>query len=325
MDEDVLDRSVFASQRRLEVVDYLAAHESVPELVETIALCIKFSEMMPDVFVGGVAEQFQLGGICPENFTVGTDLVETFERVLDEIGKLLLTKMKRLFSFLASGFLGVEHSGFLLQQTYRAKTFGLGGQCAIALGGQHRSMICAHLKKQRRVGVGAEAVQRIRAAQRQRVRLHERVPQFLEADGSLAVSVGPQERNHLAECAEFARLVHACDNALDGAREQPFVRPFVNHEGRKRLGGIAADEAALLVEPVEIDAPGCEMFFEADPMRFGPDVHATVADTEAIGEPMRQRIDEEAVILVELNQMRVGIDVRPRARRGKGGRKRSRE
>lgn len=58
----------------------------------------------------------------------------------------------------------------------------------------------------------------------------------------------------------------------------------------------------------------CETFFEADAMRFGPDVSETVADAEAVSEPMRQGIDEEAVILVELNQMRMRIDVGPRGR-----------
>src|ERR1700722_605587 len=191
MDEDVLDRSVFASQRRLEVVDNFAAHEAVPELVETLALDVKFGEVMADVHVRRVSQQLELGRICPQDFSLGTDLVETFECVLDEIRKLLLTQVKRFFSFLASGFFGVKHAGFLLQQTDRAKTFGVGGQRAITLGGQDRSMIRAYFEKQRRVGVRTEAVKRIRTAQRERVRLHERVPHLLEADGSLPVSVGP--------------------------------------------------------------------------------------------------------------------------------------
>src|ERR1700688_4212833 len=100
MDENVLDRSVLTSQRRLEVVDDLAVHEPVPELVETLALDVKFDELMADVLVCRVAEQFELGRIGPQDFSLGTDLVEAFERVLDEIRKLLLTQMKRFFRFL---------------------------------------------------------------------------------------------------------------------------------------------------------------------------------------------------------------------------------
>src|ERR1700730_18623224 len=150
MDEDVLDRSVFASQRRLEVVDDFAAHEAVPKLVE----------MTSDVFLRRVAEQFKLGRICPQDFSLGADLVEAFECVLDEIRKFLLTQVERFFSLLASGFFGVKHAGLLLQQADRAKTIGLCCQRAIALGGQDRSMLRAYFEKQRRVGIGAEAVKR---------------------------------------------------------------------------------------------------------------------------------------------------------------------
>ncbi len=125
MDEDVLDRSVFASQRRLEVVDDLAAHQPVPELVEPLALDVKIGEVTADVFRRSVAEQFELRRICPQDFTFGTDLVEAFERILDEIRKLLLTKMERFFRFFASGFFGVKHAGLLLEQADRAKAFGL--------------------------------------------------------------------------------------------------------------------------------------------------------------------------------------------------------
>src|ERR1700747_387359 len=109
MDEDVLDRSVLASQRRLEIVDDLAAHEPAPELVETLALDVKFGEVTADVLVRRVSQQLELGRICPQDFSLGTDLVESFERVLDEIRKLLLTQMERLFRFLASGFFGIKH------------------------------------------------------------------------------------------------------------------------------------------------------------------------------------------------------------------------
>ena len=80
------------------------------------------------------------------------------------------------------------------------------------------------------------------------------------------------------------------------------------------LGRIAADEATLFAKLVEIDAMSCEPFFQADAMGFGADVDATVAGAQAVGEPMSQRIDEKAVILVELNQMRMRIDVGPRGR-----------
>ena len=133
----------------------------------------------------------------------------------------------------------------------------------------------------------------------------------------MPVSVGPQERDHLAEYAEVACFGYAAENAFDRASEQRLVRPFIDHEGRKHLGRIAADEAPLFAKLVEIDASSCETFFQTDAMRFGPDVHATVAGAQAVGEPMRQRIDKEAVILVELNQMRMRIDVRPRGRRRK--------
>ncbi len=75
-----------------------------------------------------------------------------------------------------------------------------------------------------------------------------------------------------------------------------------------------ADEAPLFTKLVEIDASGCETFFQADEMRFGPDVYATVAGVQAVGEPMRQGVDKEAVIFIELNEMRMRIDVPPRGR-----------
>src|SRR5277367_1540828 len=99
MDEHVLDRAVLAPQRRLEVVDDVATHEPAPELVEPLSLDVKFGELMADVFVRGVSQQFKLCRICPKDFSVGTNLMKSFECVLDEIRKLLLTEMKRLFRF----------------------------------------------------------------------------------------------------------------------------------------------------------------------------------------------------------------------------------
>src|SRR5208337_2914395 len=115
---------VLASQRRLEVVDDLAAHEPVPELVEAVAIDVKFGEPVADVFIGGIAEQSKLGRVRPQDSPLGADLLEAFNRVFEEIRKLLLTKMKRLLRLLAPGFLGFERPGLMLQQTYRAKAFG---------------------------------------------------------------------------------------------------------------------------------------------------------------------------------------------------------
>lgn len=152
-------------------------------------------------------------------------------------------------------------------------------------------MLCADFEKQGRVGVGAKAVKRIGAAQRDRVRLHKPVPQFLEAHRCLPASISPQERHHLAEYADLARFGDAGENSFDSAREQSLVRPLIAHEGRKHLGRIAADEAALFDQLVEIDALVRKFSCQADAMRFGADVHTAIAGAEAVGEPSRQRVD----------------------------------
>src|SRR5271170_10792 len=103
---------------------------------------------MADIFVGSVSEQFELRRIGPQDQSVRTNLMETFDRVLNEIRKLLLTKVERLLRVLASGLFGFERARFMLQQTNRAKPFARRGQRGVAFGGQNRSMLCADFEEQ---------------------------------------------------------------------------------------------------------------------------------------------------------------------------------
>src|SRR5208282_766780 len=148
MDENVLDRSVLTSQRRLEVVDDFAAHQPGPELGEAFSIDVKFGEPMADIFVGGVSEQFELRRIGPQDQSVRTNLMKTFDRVLNEIRKLLLTKVERLLRVLASCFFGFERLRLMLQQANRAKPIGRRGQRRVTLGGQNRRVLCADLEEQ---------------------------------------------------------------------------------------------------------------------------------------------------------------------------------
>ena len=52
-------------------------------------------------------------------------------------------------------------------------------------------------------------------------------------------------------------------------------------------------------------------------MVMGADVDAGVARIDAVGEPASQRVDEKAVVFVELNEMRVRVRISPRDRRRK--------
>src|SRR5271155_386564 len=148
VDENVLDRSVLTSQRRLEVVDDFAAHQPGPELGVAVSIDVKFGELMADVFIGSVSEQSELRRVSPQDQSVRTNLMETFDRVLKEIRKLLLTKVERLLRVLASGLFGFERVRFMLQQTNRAKPLGRRGQRRVTLGGQNRSMLCADFEEQ---------------------------------------------------------------------------------------------------------------------------------------------------------------------------------
>src|ERR1700679_1436433 len=150
------------------------------------------------------------------------------------------------------------------------------------------------------------------------MRLHERVPDFFEPNRRLPISELPQQRNHLAESPDVSVLRQVCDHVFEDANERSLVRPFVDHEICKRARRIEADVSTLGAHTDQIDATIRELLFEAYSMVMGADVDARVARAQAVGKPASERIDEKAVVFVELNQMRMRLGVSPSDRRWKG-------
>src|SRR5271154_6812951 len=137
------------------------------------------------------------------------------------------------------------------------------------------------------------------------MRFQERVPDLLEPHRCIPAAVGPQQRDHLAECADTTEAGSARENIFDGANKQDFVRPFVDHETGKNFGRLEADEPPFRAQGVEHESLFAETLLQADSMRFGPDVHACVARIQTVAEPLAERVDQEGVVLVKLDEVRV--------------------
>ena len=194
---------------------------------------MELGEVVPDVFVLAVAEQLQLGAVGPQDRAVGPDAVQAFDRVLQEVGELLLALAQHLLGGLALGDLRLERRGSLLQRGDRVAGMAV-IRANVAKPSAGRTRACAAHTSRKAAACAVLAKTFIGYAQNSAnaVLLHQRIPQAARAcTAAVVLAVGAQQRDHLAESAHAATTVAGCarndvtDDLAEAAARRASHRP----------------------------------------------------------------------------------------------------
>src|SRR5262245_23369799 len=96
VDQNMLDRSVFASKLRRKVINRLTGFEPPPKLIGLRRIDFELAEATTDVLVCRIAKHPELRGVGPQNGAVGAGLMQPLRRVFQKIRQLLFTELERL-------------------------------------------------------------------------------------------------------------------------------------------------------------------------------------------------------------------------------------
>ena len=83
------DRAVLAAQPRLIVPDRLAASQPFENVLDRRVVDVKLSYVPPDVLVGFIPEQLQLGAVRLQDRPVRTHPVQAHRAVLEEVEEIV--------------------------------------------------------------------------------------------------------------------------------------------------------------------------------------------------------------------------------------------
>src|SRR5260370_7679077 len=119
--------------------------------------------------------------------------------ILDKILELRLPALQGLLGFLAFADLCLQRPGLLLQENNAAQTVVFADQVRVALGGNDLGMFRTNLSYRLPVRLLGKKVQRVGAMQMKGMGAAELVPELLQANGGVRLSLGPQQRDHFSE------------------------------------------------------------------------------------------------------------------------------
>jgi len=270
-----------------------------------------------DVFVARVAEQFELGPVGPQDRAVRADPVQALGGVFHEVHELRLAPAQRALGLLAPRHFGLERACLLLPERHEALLAGGVGDLGQDFAGAHVVVRAADVPEGAFVlGCGKERG-RVGAEQREGMPLAEAVPQRFEVDRRVVLSVGAQQRDHLAEgvyrAAAGAGLL---DRLADDVHEPLLVRPALDEQPGERLARIQHDEIAGIPRA----AAGSRAEAGEPPLKLFQVLGGRDDDAHAAG-PQR-RVDELGdfgqeigLVVVEPDEVAPRIDARTRRQR----------
>src|SRR5262249_20760655 len=163
-----------------------------------------------------------------EDRAVRPQPMERHGRVLEEVGEFQLEALQRSLCALALFDLGLQSPRLLLELRHFSKALLGMLQCRIAFHRNRLGMLRAHLEKWSVVRNAAKTSHRVGTQERKAMLLPERVPEFFEMNGGLALPSFPQQRNHLAEHSDAKPSAgYTGDEIADHGGESAFIRPAV--------------------------------------------------------------------------------------------------
>ena len=146
---------------------------------------------------------------------------------------------------------------------------------------------------------------RIGAEERERELAAELRPELLQAYGRVRPPVVPEQGDHFAERPDAAPAAarRAFDHASDDVGETALIGSVVAHELGEAPDRVEGDEPTLAARAAEVEPIGGEPVGELLSMRFGGDDHGGVTRAERGADVPRDRIDQENIAVVELDQV----------------------
>ena len=202
----------------------------------------------------------------------------------------------------------LESERALLQLRDVPVALHLGGGGAEALGRGHRRVRAADGLELRLVTGVPEVAHVVGAQQRERMVARQVVPQLLELHGGVAMTVLPQEIDHLAVDAQaHARPRHhrLANDLADAVPEQRPVRHPAHHEGGEDLGGVVQAELARVAGRVDVDPQRLVALDEGLAVSLARDDDDRRPLTQRGGDEVRHEAGEEVLAVVELDRVRV--------------------
>ncbi len=157
-----------------------------------------------------------------------------------------------------------------------------------------------------RVALAAEAEERISGKDRETMHAAHFVPQVFEANGGIPIAAGPQQGHHLAERmdppAPLAQLRH---HASDQLANPLGIGCTVDHDSRQGLGRVEDHEPARCHRFVDVNARRPQRVLNGLTVRGRCDDDARVPFPQRGPDKPGDRVDQERVALVELDEMLV--------------------
>jgi hypothetical protein len=152
--------------------------------------------------------------------------------------------------------------------------------------------------------LAVEGVQGVGAEEPERVCVAQPVPERFERERALAVPLGPEYRDHLAEGAHVPpALRRAREDAADHLPEPDGVGRAVLHEARERRGRVEREESARVARRLCVQARDEQAVFEPFEPRGRRDDDARFARFEPLAHVAAQGVEYGVVTFVELYEV----------------------
>src|SRR4051812_34937560 len=138
----------------------------------------------------------------------------------------------------------------------------------------------------------------------------EIVPELLQPDRALWISISPQQVDHLAESADApggALDQRAVENPAHDALEPVPVRHPAVHERRQGLAGVEDAQVPGSAGGLDVDAGRGEARAERSAVRLVGDQDRWLSFPQARGEKRGHLVREEVLAFVELDAMVVPL------------------
>jgi hypothetical protein len=165
----------------------------------------------------------------------------------------------------------------------------------------------AHLHEPLGVAVAIEVPHHVRAQQGKGVPAARFIPQLFQTNRRIGVSIAPEQIDHLPVSPDPRRVVVVAHQLRhetgDLVTEELGVRHLIDHEPREHLARVEQHELATgkSVRPFAL--------FHAIQEPFGVararDHHNTIPSPEPVRQELRNGVDDEFIVFVKLNRMRI--------------------
>jgi hypothetical protein len=183
----------------------------------------------------------------------------------------------------------------------------VGSLPGVALSGRNVRVMMTDRVKVLGVGRAVEVAHRVRAEQRELVRVREVVPQLLELECPFGVSVAPEQIDHLAiqpeDSVTTTQLSRGLQRRSDHGLEAAGLGQLVDHELLEGVAGVEQHELARAGHAIDVVPLRFQLACERAAVRLGRDHDQRLATANPFLEEVGHGEREKVLAVVELDAM----------------------